>query len=241
MVTSGSKGARLAAGFVSAVFVAFVLIYLLWAVGVTWGLKEVSGLVERWIGLDVNLKRRSRRAPDPSPNVGQDILQLVLGVRPVPPICAGSERLVPPLPYAVKRSAYDVPRRIRFSTTVPVGGLGISLAAMRRNGRSVALGPEGVLASAVSQGPLPATARWSDRQQLNGLARTARSGPRRLRLGDLKLAQTCLDLTRPKSETGLRPRAHALTTEIARMFVHPSAAQAVLLGNFGVTAVRSAG
>lgn len=42
MVTSASKGVRVAAGIVCAVFAAFVLIHLLWAVGITWGLDEVS-------------------------------------------------------------------------------------------------------------------------------------------------------------------------------------------------------
>jgi hypothetical protein len=50
-------------------------------------------LVERWIGLDVNLERRRWRAPDPSPNVGEDILQFVFGVRPVPPFFGGPECL----------------------------------------------------------------------------------------------------------------------------------------------------
>jgi hypothetical protein len=36
---------------------------------------------------------------------------------------------------------------------------------------------------------------------------------------------------RAKPETCFRPRAHALATEIARVLVHPSAAQAILLGN----------
>jgi hypothetical protein len=44
MVTSTSKLARVAAGVVCAVFVPFVLIHLLWAVGVTWGLNsELAG------------------------------------------------------------------------------------------------------------------------------------------------------------------------------------------------------
>ncbi|MGZ6565026.1 MAG: hypothetical protein ACXVHB_31610 [Solirubrobacteraceae bacterium] len=43
MSTSSSKAARVAAGVVCAVFVPFVLIHLLWAVGVTWGLKELFG------------------------------------------------------------------------------------------------------------------------------------------------------------------------------------------------------
>jgi len=43
MVSSPSKGARVAAGIVCAVFVPFVLIHLLWATGNTWGLKAVSG------------------------------------------------------------------------------------------------------------------------------------------------------------------------------------------------------
>ena len=43
MSTSPSTGVRVAAGIVCAVFVAFVLIHLLWAVGVTWGLDAVSG------------------------------------------------------------------------------------------------------------------------------------------------------------------------------------------------------
>jgi hypothetical protein len=42
MVTSASKVARVAAGFVVAVFAAFVLIHVLWALGDTWGLEEVS-------------------------------------------------------------------------------------------------------------------------------------------------------------------------------------------------------
>jgi hypothetical protein len=42
MVTSASKGVCVAAGFVCAVFVPFVLVHLLWAVGVTWGLEAVS-------------------------------------------------------------------------------------------------------------------------------------------------------------------------------------------------------
>ena len=41
MITSASKGARVAAGIVCAVFAAFVVIHLLWAVGVTWGLNSV--------------------------------------------------------------------------------------------------------------------------------------------------------------------------------------------------------
>ena len=89
------------------------------------------------------------------------------------------------------------------------------------------------MATSFSQGALPATARWSDRQQLNGLVRTTRSGLKRLILADLKPAQTCLDLMRAKPEACLRARAHTLTTEIARVLVHPPAAQAVLLGNFG--------
>ena len=43
MATSVSKGVSVAAGIVCAVFAAFVLMHLLWAVGVTWGLEEVSG------------------------------------------------------------------------------------------------------------------------------------------------------------------------------------------------------
>jgi hypothetical protein len=47
MVTPASKGARVAAGVVCAVFVPFVLIHLLWAVGITWGLEEMFG---EWTG-----------------------------------------------------------------------------------------------------------------------------------------------------------------------------------------------
>lgn len=47
MTTSTSKGVQVAAGVVCAVFTAFVLIHLLWAVGVTWGLEEVSAAGER--------------------------------------------------------------------------------------------------------------------------------------------------------------------------------------------------
>jgi hypothetical protein len=42
MATSTSKGVRVAAGFVCAFFAAFVLVHLLWAVGITWGLDFVS-------------------------------------------------------------------------------------------------------------------------------------------------------------------------------------------------------
>ncbi len=42
MPTSSSKGVRVAAGIVCAVFTAIVLIHLVWAVGVTWGLKKVG-------------------------------------------------------------------------------------------------------------------------------------------------------------------------------------------------------
>ena len=41
MITSGSKGVRVAAGMVCVVFAAFVLFHLLWAVGLTWGLEEM--------------------------------------------------------------------------------------------------------------------------------------------------------------------------------------------------------
>jgi hypothetical protein len=41
MLTSASKGARVAAGVVCAFFAAFVLFHLLWVVGVTWGLEEM--------------------------------------------------------------------------------------------------------------------------------------------------------------------------------------------------------
>jgi hypothetical protein len=44
MATSTSNRVRVAAGLVCAVFAAFVLIHLLWAVGVTWGLNsELAG------------------------------------------------------------------------------------------------------------------------------------------------------------------------------------------------------
>lgn len=43
IVASSSKGACVAAGIVCAVFTAFVLIHLLWAVGITWGLEEMFG------------------------------------------------------------------------------------------------------------------------------------------------------------------------------------------------------
>jgi hypothetical protein len=41
MVTSASKGARVAAGVVCAFFSVFVLFHLLWAVGITWGLEAM--------------------------------------------------------------------------------------------------------------------------------------------------------------------------------------------------------
>jgi hypothetical protein len=52
MVTSTSNRARVAAGVVCAVFVAFVLIHLLWAVGVTWGLNsELAGVGDTDAGI----------------------------------------------------------------------------------------------------------------------------------------------------------------------------------------------
>lgn len=56
IASSASKGARVAAGIVCGVFVPFVLIHLVWAVGVTWGLDEVSGgqgVTDASIGLTV--------------------------------------------------------------------------------------------------------------------------------------------------------------------------------------------
>ena len=52
MITSASKGARVAAGIVCAVFAAFVLIHLLWAVGITWGLNsELAGVGDTKAGI----------------------------------------------------------------------------------------------------------------------------------------------------------------------------------------------
>ena len=53
MSASPSKVVRVAAGIVCAVFVPLVLIHLLWAVGVTWGLKELfpGGQTEASLGL----------------------------------------------------------------------------------------------------------------------------------------------------------------------------------------------
>ena len=45
MVTSASKGVRVAAGIVCAFFAVFVIFHLLWAVGITWGLNsELAGV-----------------------------------------------------------------------------------------------------------------------------------------------------------------------------------------------------
>ena len=52
MVKSTSTSARVAAAIVCAVFVPFVLIHLLWAVGVTWGLEEMFG---EWSGDQTDL------------------------------------------------------------------------------------------------------------------------------------------------------------------------------------------
>ena len=41
MVTSASKGVRVAAGIVCTFFAVFVIFHLLWAVGITWGLEEM--------------------------------------------------------------------------------------------------------------------------------------------------------------------------------------------------------
>jgi hypothetical protein len=55
MMTSGSKGVRVATVIVCAVFAAFVLFHLLWAVGLTWGLEEMfpGGQTDASIGLTV--------------------------------------------------------------------------------------------------------------------------------------------------------------------------------------------
>ena len=191
--------------------------------------------VERWIGLDVNLKRRSRRAPDPSPNVGQDVLQLVFGVRPVPPFFGGSERLVAALP--VRRESERVGR--------PAPGPLLDDRPSRRSGHQLGGGCMGrrgashrVLRAVLASSVMVEARRRPPRVGPIGSSSTGwraplGSEPRRLILAGLKLAQARLYLVRAKPETCLRPRAHALTTEIARVLVHPSAAQAVLLGNFG--------
>ena len=52
MATSTSKGVRVAAGIVCAVFAAFVLIHLLWAVGITWGLNsQLAGVGDTEAGV----------------------------------------------------------------------------------------------------------------------------------------------------------------------------------------------
>jgi hypothetical protein len=52
MITSASKGVRVAAGIVCTVFAAFVLIHLLWAVGVTRGLNsELAGVGDTEAGI----------------------------------------------------------------------------------------------------------------------------------------------------------------------------------------------
>jgi hypothetical protein len=52
MDTSASTGVRVAAGIVCTVFAAFVLIHLLWAVGVTWGLNsELAGVGDTEAGI----------------------------------------------------------------------------------------------------------------------------------------------------------------------------------------------
>ena len=43
MLTSPSKPIRAAAGIVCAAFTAFVVLHLLWAIGITWGLDWMSG------------------------------------------------------------------------------------------------------------------------------------------------------------------------------------------------------
>jgi hypothetical protein len=49
----------------------------------------------------------------------------------------------------------------------------------------------------------------------------------------LGLAQAHLHLARSKSQTGLGPRTHALTTEFVCVLIHPSSAHAVLPGDIG--------
>jgi hypothetical protein len=52
MATSTSKGVRVAAGIVCAVFAGFVLVHLLWAVGITWGLNsELAGVGDTEAGI----------------------------------------------------------------------------------------------------------------------------------------------------------------------------------------------
>lgn len=52
MGTSTSKGVRVAAGIICAVYAAFILIHLLWAVGITWGLNsELAGVGDTEAGI----------------------------------------------------------------------------------------------------------------------------------------------------------------------------------------------
>jgi Protein of unknown function (DUF3995) len=52
MVTPASMGARVAAGIVCAVFAAFVVIHLLWVIGITWGLNsELAGVGDTDAGI----------------------------------------------------------------------------------------------------------------------------------------------------------------------------------------------
>jgi hypothetical protein len=125
-----------------------------------------------------------------------------------------------------------VPRVVRFSTIAPVDGLAINCAGageqvadgsaapwefpwLARSGSKRAVGRHASGQSAAARRAAP------KRAVLPEMSRPRRSEAR----SDASVLHTS------ETETCFRPRAHALTTEIARVLVHPSAAQAILLGN----------
>jgi hypothetical protein len=108
--------------------------------------------------------------------------------------------------------------------TEPVAGLGISCQVP---GDRVQVGSS-ALRNGLARRPTPR----SDRQQLDAARGIASPGSSGLGVADLKLSEPPMNLIRAKPETGLRPGAHALPAELARVLIDPSPTQPILLGYF---------
>lgn len=107
--------------------------------------------------------------------------------------------------------------------TDPVAGLAISCHAPGDRAHVVS----SALRNSLARRPTP----WSDRQQLDAPRRIASLGSSGLGLAHLTLSEPPMNLIRAKSETGLRPGAHALPPELARVLIDPSPTQPILLGH----------
>jgi hypothetical protein len=113
---------------------------------------------------------------------------------------------------------------VRVEITEPVAGLGISCQAPGDRAQVVS----SALRNSLTRRPTPR----SYRQQLDGLRGIASLGSSGLGVADLKLSEPPMNLIRAKPETGLRPRAHPLPAELARVLIDPSPTQSIMIGYF---------